>query len=148
MNLIIIGNDTDKIAMEIWKANTNYYILNKNPYLFSNEFNDFIKNKSVIVSTTSQQFENQEINKVLSMFLETNSIPVLIADNDVSFENTMYITLFDEIPNTIMYTRNKEQKDYKEFIKIAQGYLLGKGIEENDRTVRTPKKRKRAASKK
>lgn len=148
MNLIIIGNDTDKIAMEIWKANTNYYILNKNPYLFSNEFNDFIKNKSVIVSTTSQQFENQEINKVLSMFLETNSIPVLIADNDVSFENTMYITLFDEIPNTIMYTRNKEQKDYKEFIKIAQGYLLGKGIEENDRTVRTPKKRKRTASKK
>ena len=54
MNLIIIGNNTDKIAMEIWKANTNYYILNKNPYLFSEDFKKFIDKKDVIVSTTSE----------------------------------------------------------------------------------------------
>ena len=82
------------------------------------------------------------------MFMDTHSIPILIADNETSFENTMYIALFDEIPNTVLYTRNKEQKDYGEFIKIAQGYLLGKGIEDNDRTIRTPKKRKRTTSKK
>ena len=148
MNLIVIGNNTDKIALEIWKANTNYCVLNKDPYLFGPDFKKFIENRDFIVSTTSEQFQNQEINKVLSMFIDTHSIPILIADDNTAFENTMYTALFDEIPNTVLYTRNKEQKDYKEFIKIAQGYLLGKGIDNDDRTVRTPKKRKRTASKK
>ena len=41
MNLMIIGDDVDKIAKDIWKANTNYYIINQNPYVFDKNFIKF-----------------------------------------------------------------------------------------------------------
>ena len=47
------------------------------------------------------------------------------------------------MPNAVLYIHNKQNKDYNELIKITQGYLLGKGIIQNDnKTLRTPRKRK------
>ena len=57
---------------------------------------------------------------------KNNFIPILIADDSKSIENNMYTALTDEIPSTLLYTKNKENKDYDELIKISQGYLLGK----------------------
>ena len=143
MNLIIIGDDIEKIAMEIWKANTNYVILHKNPNVWSSEFIKYIKDKSVIVCTTAEQFEQKEINETLELFINNDFIPVLIANDKNSIESKMYTAMEDDIPSTVLYIQNKQNKDYNELIKITQGYLLGKGIIQNDnKTLRTPRKRK------
>lgn len=147
MNLLIIGEHVDNIAMEIWKCNTNYCVLN-NALVWCNDFIKYIKKqKKVIVASTSKQFKERPINDVIEFLSKYDFIPVLIADDKKSFENTMYTALVDEIPNTILYTRNKENKDYNEFIEITKGYLLGKGLENGNKTISTPRKRKRTTSK-
>lgn len=149
MNLILIGNDIDNFALDIWKANTNYTVLNKSPSLWSKLFKNYINNRDVIVVTTNDQFVNKDINDVIEFMNKNKFIPILIADNSKSIENNIYTALSDEIPSTLLYTKNKENKDYDELIKISQGYLLGKGIIENDnKTLRTPRKRKKSTTKK
>lgn len=149
MNLILIGNEIDDFALDIWKANTNYTILNKNPYVWSKLFKNYISNRDVIVVTTNEQFMDKNINDVIEFMHKNNFIPILIADNPKSIENNIYTALCDEIPSALLYTRNKEKKDYDELIKISQGYLLGKGIIDNgNKTLRTSKKRKKSTIKK
>lgn len=149
MNLILIGNDIDNFALDIWKANTNYTVLNKSPSVWSNLFKNYINNRDVIVVTTNDQFVNRDINDVIEFMNKNKFIPILIADNSKSIENNIYTALSDEIPSTLLYTKNKENKDYDELIKISQGYLLGKGIIENgNKTLRTPRKRKKSTTKK
>lgn len=149
MNLILIGNDIDNFALDIWKANTNYTVLNKSPSVWSKLFKNYINDRDVIVVTTNDQFVNKDINDVIEFMNKNKFIPILIADNSKSIENNIYTALSDEIPSTLLYTKNKENKDYDELIKISQGYLLGKGIIENDnKTLRTSRKRKKSTTKK
>lgn len=149
MNLILIGNDIDNFALDIWKANTNYTVLNKSPSIWSKLFKNYINDRDVIVVTTNDQFVNKDINDVIEFMNKNKFIPILIADNSKSIENNIYTALSDEIPSTLLYTKNKENKDYDELIKISQGYLLGKGIIENgNKTLRTPRKRKKSTTKK
>ena len=148
MNLLIIGNNVDSVALEIWKGNTNYTVLN-NAYVWCDDFVKYAKKqKQLIVASTADQFKNRPINDVIEFLSKHNFIPVFVADNKKSFENTMYTALVDEIPDTILYTKNKMNKDYNEFINITKGYLLGKGLTENgNKTISTPRKRKRTTSK-
>ena len=139
MNLILIGNYIDTFAMDIWKANTNYTVLNQSPYVWDKKFIKFIKNRPVIVVTTAQQFLNKSINDVLEFLTTHEFIPIIIADNKDAIENNIYTALSSEIKSAVLYTRNENNKDYEKLIKIAQGYLLGKGIIEDDNTtLRTP----------
>lgn len=139
MNLVIIGNNTDEIAKDIWKGNTNYMILNQNPYMFGPAFAKFTENKDVIISTTSEQFESKTVDYVINWFKEHKYIPIFIADDKESMERKMHIAMEESIPSSILYTRNEKNKDYDVLVKIARGYLLGKGIiEDDDKTLRTP----------
>lgn len=149
MNLMIIGNDTDNIALDIWKGNTNYTVLNQSPYVWSNDFKKFIKDRPVIVSTTSEQFVEKNINDVIEFMIKNEFIPILIADNKKAIENNIHTALSDSILSSLLYIKNKENKDYNELIKRTQGYLLGKGIIENgNKTLRTPRKRKKSTTEK
>lgn len=147
MNLILIGNDIDDTAKKIWTANTNYTILNKSPYLWNSMFDKFIEDKDFIVCTTSEQFKDKTINDTIDLFEKHNAIPIFIADNKDSFERTMHSAVEELLPNSVLYTKNKENKDFDVLIKLAQSYLLGKGLI-NDKTLRTPRKRKKSTSKK
>lgn len=138
MNILLIGNNIDDVAMDAWKGNTNYTVLNNSPYLWGKQFIKFIEDRAVIVTTTAQQIIDKEINDVLDYLEEYRFIPILVADNKDSIENSIYIALSSEIRSTVLYTKNKNKKDYNEFIKIIHGYLRGKGILENgDNTIRT-----------
>lgn len=149
MNLIVIGNNTDDIAMDIWKGNTNYMVLNQNPYIFGTAFKKYIKDKDVIVSTTSEQFIEKTINETIEFFLKNKFIPIIIVDGKKDIENNIFSAIDEYIPSALLYTRNKQNKDYNELIKIAQGYLLGKGIIENgNKALRTPRKRKKSTTEK
>ena len=141
MNLIVIGNDADKIAMDIWQGNTNYLVLNKSPYIWDDEFKKFIKDRDVIVVTTNLQIAEKPVNMVLDNFKQNKFIPILIADERNSLEMQMYSVLEEDIPETLLYLRNEANKDYKEFIEMAQLRLnIRKEDEENDNTIRASKK--------
>ena len=142
MNLLVIGNDVDSYALDIWKNNTNYVVINKSPNVWSKEFDKYAKNKKVIVVTTSKQFQEKDINSTIDLMLNKNFIPVFIADNAEAMEVKMYYALEEELPETILYIKNEKNKDYKELINLTKQYLLGKGIIRNDRTVRTSKEGK------
>lgn len=148
MNLIVIGNNTDKIALDIWRGNTNYIVLNKNPYIWNKEYDKFAKGKDVLISTTFEQFEDKKINDVIDLFKTKKFIPVFIADNIDSLESKAYSAICDFIPSALLYIKNEKNEDYKELLRIAKGYLLGKGIIEDDKTIRTPRKRKTTTTKK
>ena len=148
-NLMMIGNDIDNIALEIWKANTNYAVLNQSPYVWSTIFTKYIKDKPVIVVSTADQFVDKNINDVIEFMKVNNFIPVLIADNNNSIENNMYTALSEELLNAVLYIKNEKNENLNDFIKINQQYLIGKGIiDENDKTVRTSRKGKKSTSKK
>ena len=148
MNLIIIGDNTDDIAMDIWIANTNYTILNMSPAVKDKMFVKFIEDKEVIVSTTSIQFEEMHINDFVDYMNKHKFIPIFIADPGDVLERKMYTAVCEMLPNSVLYTRNKDKKDYDELLRICRDYVIGKGIIENDnKTIRTPRKRKKSTSK-
>jgi hypothetical protein len=125
--------------MDMWKANTNYTVLNQSPYVWDKKFTKFIKNRPVIVVTTAQQFLNKSINDTLEFMITHEFVPIVVADDKDAIENNIYTALSSEIKSAVLYTRNEKNKDYEKLIKIAQGYLLGKGIIEDDNTtLRTP----------
>lgn len=118
MNLMIIGDDTEQIAKDIWMKNTNYAIININE--FSKDLKHFIKNKEVILTTTPKVILNEPLGTILE-FLKTNHcIPLIVSKSG----EQIYYGLSSEIEETLMYVENEENKDYDKFIEIAQGYLF------------------------
>lgn len=147
MNLVVIGKNIDDIAMDIWKANTNYTILNKNPDIFSNDFKKFIKGRPTIAVIDREQIENKAINDVIELFLKLEFIPIFIAEDKTTIDHTMYTTLDEFIPSALLWVKNEKKESYAKLIEIAGGYLLGKGIIINDnQTLRTSRKRKKPTS--
>ena len=138
MNILLIGNEVDDIAMDIWRTNTNYTVLNNSPYVWGKQFLKFIEDRPVIVSTTAHQFIEKDINSVIDYLIKYEFIPILIADNKQAIENNMYTAISSEIPSAVLYTKNKDKKDYKELLKITHDYVRGKGIIKNgDNIIRT-----------
>lgn len=148
MNLIVIGDAVDDIAMDIWRGNTNYTVLNQSPSVWNKDFLKYIQKRDVIVSTTAEQFLTKTINETLEFMLTNKFIPIIIAKEKTDIEVNIYTGLSADIPSALLYTRNEENKDYDELLKITRGYLLGKGIINDDKTLRTPRKRKRTTTKK
>lgn len=147
MNLVIIGNDVDDIAMDIWKGNTNFTVLNKNPYLWGENFLSYIDGKEVIVTTNDEQFKSKTTNQFLEYMEKHNFIPIFIADDKDDFVNLMYTAVNEILQDAILYTRNEKNEEYDIFIKMTREYLF-KRKESNDNTVRTPRKRKTSTTKK
>ena len=147
MNLVLIGNDVDNIALDIWKGNTNFTVLNKNPYLWGTNFLTYIDGKDVIVTTNDEQFKTKTTNQFIEYMEKYNFIPIFIADNKDDFVNLMYTAVNEILQDAILYTRNEKNEEYDVFIKITREYLF-KRKEDNDKTVRTPRKRKTSTAKK
>lgn len=150
MNLIIIGDNVDKMAIDIWKGNTNFTVLNKCPSIFDKRFINYIKDRAVIVTTTAEQFTQVAINDFIEFMTKYNFIPLFVAESkDKSMLHLMYTAVCDFIKDAVLYTKNDENKDYNEFIEIAKNYLNGKGMIENeDNSIRAPRKRKASSTKK
>lgn len=148
MNLMIIGDDVDKIAKDIWKANTNYYIINQNPYVFDKNFIKFIKNKRVIVCTTVEQFKDKDFNTVVDFMNDNKFIPIFVTDSNETIENRIYIAIDDYVENCVLYLKNEKNEDYDNLIKICGDYLLGKGLINNDTTLRTSGEGEKTSSRK
>jgi hypothetical protein len=144
---VIIGNDVDDIALDIWKGNTNFTVLNKNPYLWGTNFLDYIDGKEVIVTTNDEQFKTKTTNQFLEYMDKHNFIPIFIADNKDDFVNLMYAAINEILQDAILYTRNEKKEEYDLLIKITREYLF-KRKERNDKVVRTPRKRKTSTTKK
>ena len=147
MNLVLIGNGVDNIALDIWKGNTNFTVLNKNPYLWGTNFLTYIDGKDVIVTTNDEQFKTKTTNQFIEYMEKYNFIPIFIADNKDDFVNLMYTAVNEILQDAILYTRNEKNEEYDVFIKITREYLI-KRKEDNDKTVRTPRKRKTSTTKK
>lgn len=124
MNLVIIGNDVDDIALDIWKGNTNYTVLNKSPYLWGTNFINYIGNKDVIVTTDEEQFKAKTINQFLEYMTEHEFIPIFIADSGDDFVNLMYTAVNEIIQDAVLYTRNETNDGYDELIKLTRNYLI------------------------
>lgn len=146
MNLVVIGNDTDQICLDVWKNNTNYFVLNQNPYLWGKNFLEYIKDKQVIVSTNDEQFKTKTINEFLEYMEKYEFIPIFIADGPDDFVNQMYSAVNDIIQEALLYTRNEKNEEYDMLLDITKDYLF-KRNESDDKTVRTPRKRKTSPSK-
>lgn len=138
MNLLVIGNNTDEIALEIWKGNTNFTVLNKNPYLWGKNFLDYIKNRDVIVSTTSEQFNYVDANKFLEFLEKEKFIPIFIADDKDDFVCSMYTLIDDTVPDAVLFIRNEKNEGYIELIKVAREYLFKRKNSNGDKAIRTP----------
>ena len=146
MNLVIIGKDTDDIALDIWRANTNFTVLNQSPYLWGKNFLEYIDGKDIIVSTTADQFETKTINNFLEYMINHNFIPIFISDDETDFVNKMYGAINDILQDAILYKRNEKNEQYEMFLKITRDYLF-KRKESDDKAVRAPRKRKTSTTK-
>lgn len=147
MNLVVIGDNVDSIALDIWKGNTNYTVLNQNPYLWGKCFIDYIQGKDVIVSTSAEQFEEKTINQFLEYMLKYDFIPIFIAENSDDIVNLMYTAVNEILQDAVLFTKNEKNEGYEELLKITRDYLF-KRKEKDDKTVRAPRKRKTSSTKK
>lgn len=139
MNLLIIGNDVDELAKEVWKANTNYMILNMSPYLWGKDFKKFHKkHKELIITSTAEQFLAKGVDEFIELMQEHEMIPIFIAEDKESMERVMHTNVEEVLPYSLLYMGSRNCDKYPELIEILQGYITGKGFENGDNTVSTP----------
>lgn len=148
MNLIVIGKDTDSIAISIWNKNTNFTILNKIKNLKNNGLLDYIDSHKVVLSVPTKTIIKTKVNYFIEFCLTHKCVPIFIAENKDDFVNTMYVAVNEQLKGTLLYTKNDENKDFEELLNIAKEYMSLKGFNFNDNAVRTPRKRKTSATKK
>lgn len=141
MNLLIIGNDVDALAKDVWKANTNYMILNMSPYLWGKEFKKFQKkHKELIITSTTDQFLTKGVDEFIELMKECDMIPIFIADDKDAMERVMHTNVEEILQYSILYMGSRNCDKYPELIDILQGYITGKGFENGDNTVSTSTK--------
>lgn len=136
MNLLIIGTDVDDLAMEVWKANTNYTVLNMSPYLWGKDFKKFHKkHKELIVTSTAGQFLTNGVDEFVELMKEHEFIPIFIAEDKSSIERVMHTNVEEVLPYSILYMGTKNCDKYPELIEILKGYITGKGFVENGNNI-------------
>lgn len=139
MNILIIGKDVDGIAMDAWKANTNYTVLNMSPYLWGKDFKKFYKkHKELIITSTADQFLAKGVDDFIELMKEYEMIPIFIAEDKDAMERVMHTNVEEILPYSILYMGSKNCEKYPELISIIQGYLIGKGFDNGDNTISTP----------
>ena len=139
MNLLIIGHDVDDVAKDVWKANTNYMILNMSPYLWGKDFKKFHKkHRELIITSTADQFLVKGVDEFIELMQEYEMIPIFIADDKDAIERVMHTNVEEAIPYSVLYMGTKKCDKYSELIEILQGYITGKGFENGDNIISTP----------
>lgn len=136
MNLLIIGQDIDDIALKAWEANTNYTVLNMSPYLWGKDFKKFYKkHKELIVTSTAEQFLINGVDEFIELMQKYEFIPIFIADDKDAIERVMHTNVEEVLPYSILYMGTKTCDKYSELISILQGYITGKGFVENGNNI-------------
>lgn len=136
MNLLIIGNDVDGLALKTWEANTNYTILNMSPYLWGKDFEKFYKkHKDIIVTSTKDQFAERGVDDFLDLMKKYEFIPTFVCDDKDGFERIMHTNVEEVLPYSMLFMGNRQTKEYEELIEILQGYITGKGFLENGNNI-------------
>lgn len=140
MNLLIIGKDVDELAMRVWKANTNYTVLNMSPYLWGKDFKKFYKkHKELIVTSTAGQFLANGVEDFVDLMKQYEFTPIFIAEDKEAIERVMHTNVEEILPYSVVYIGNDKSEKYPELISLLQGYITGKGfIENGDNIVSTP----------
>lgn len=147
MNLLLIGEDIDDIALKIWEGNTNYMVINQSPDIFSKDFKRFSKDKDLIVVTTSEQFEKITVNDFINKMISLNFIPVFVVKDFDCLEYRMYGCVSDILKNSILYLKNENNTEFEDFVNLCRGYIVGKGLFEDDTVISTPRGGKEGSSK-
>lgn len=136
MNLLIIGHNVDDLALEVWKANTNYTVLNMSPNLWGKDFKKFYKkNTDLIVTSTSDQFASRGVDDFINLMEEYKFIPAFISEDKDGFERIMHTNVEEVLPYSILFMGNRKTKEYEELINILQGYITGKGFLTNGNNI-------------
>lgn len=145
MNLLIIGKDVDALALEVWKANTNYTVLNMSPYLWGKEFKKFYKtHKDLIITSTAGQFLENDVDAFVNLMHTYNFTPIFIAENKDAIERVMHTNVEETLPYSVVYIGNENSEKYSELVNLLKEYISGKGfITDGNNTISTPTERER-----
>lgn len=139
MNLLIIGNDVDELAKEVWTANTNYTVLNMSPYLWGKEFKKFHKShKDLIITSTAGQFLQNGIDDFVNLMNEYDFQPVFIAEDKESIERLMHTNVEETLPYSVLFMGARNTEEYKDLVSMLKGYISGKGFMDGDNIIPTP----------
>lgn len=139
MNLLIIGKDVDDLAKDVWKANTNYMIVNMSPPMWGKEFKKFHKkHKELIITSDAGQFLTHSVDDFVELMMEHEMIPVFVAEDKDAIERVMHTNVEEIIPASVLFMGNREKEEYIEFKRMLRGILLGKGFTDGDNTISTP----------
>lgn len=138
MNLLIIGNDVDDLAKEVWTANTNYMVLNMSPYLWGKEFEKFHKkHPELIVTSTAGQFLQNGVDDFVNLMNEHNFTPVFIAEDKDSIERVMHTNVEETLPYSVLFMGARNTKEYTDLVNMLKGYISGKGFIDGDNIIPT-----------
>lgn len=139
MNLLIIGNDVDDLAKEVWTANTNYMVLNMSPYLWGKEFKKFHKkHPELIITSTAGQFLQNGVDDFVNLMNEHNFQPVFIAEGKDSIERVMHTNVEEILPYSVLFMGARNTKEYTNLVNTLKGYISGKGFMDGDNIIPTP----------
>lgn len=148
MNLIIIGTNCYALGKEIWSANTEYTLLESNN-ITDKHYKAYIKDKKTITIADAEQFKDKSVNAVLEMLQANKQIPIFVASDKKAFERLMYTNISPIILESLLICGTPDKADYDDIVNTAKGYLYGKGmVDKVDKTVSTPKRRRKPATKK
>lgn len=125
MNLLIIGENVDDLAKQVWAANTNYTILNQSPNIWGKEFEKlYKKSKDFIVTSTEHQFISKGVNEFIELMEKYKFIPIFITNDVDSVIRCMHTCVEDFIPDSTLYIGDENGEKYPELIEILQRLLL------------------------
>ena len=138
-NILIIGNGITDFGREIYKSNTNYYLIEMSKP-FPSEILNFIKNHNSIILAKPDLFDKVKIKRFADLCKKYNITPFFISETKEDKTDLIYSNVSLLVEGSHLYFKNDNNEDLELFIDIIKGYLL-KGYVKNDKAIPTSEDR-------
>lgn len=139
-NIMLIGKSLETIGNDIWKHNTNSFLISVDN-INDGEFLTFVRSsKFPILCMFDEMYLNDtQVNDVLDFCDTYNFIPMCVTDDKTDLSHIAFLNLNNRYRDCLEYTMNEENEDYDEFTHICASYM--KGDVEDDKPLSTSKRR-------
>ena len=135
-NILLIGRNIKTVGNDIWKKNTNVYHVSTST-LTDRNFIDFILSAktSILCSMEEKYLDDITVNGLMDFCDRYKFLPMFVVLDKSDLAHSAFLTLNDRYRDSLEYTINDEEKEYKDFVNICSEYLIG--CDEDDTIIST-----------
>lgn len=137
-NILVVVDDEPLgllYAKKFREMNKTYNIINKIESIKSKSLEKFLNLHKSIVVVKSNTIKKVLPYQYINFCEKTNSLPIYIILDDTEDSYNIYLNMFEQFKQSIVFKDNEENKELDEFLELIKPYLMEKGDVMDDKPI-------------